>query len=53
MEEAFAMLRGYARSGRVPLSELADAIVGRSISSAELRKAPPLGRGATGSQKLS
>lgn len=52
MEEAFAMLRGYSRNSRVPLSELAEAVVDRSISSAELRKAPPLGRGAIGSHKM-
>jgi transcriptional regulator with GAF, ATPase, and Fis domain len=50
MEDAFAMLRGYARKSRVPLSELAHSIVDRTISSAELRTAPPLGRGATGSR---
>ncbi len=50
MEDAFAMLRGYARSSRVPLSELARSIVDRSLSSAALRSAPPLGRGAAGSR---
>ena len=51
MQEAFAMLRGYARNNRVPLSELAHSIVDRSLSSAALRTAPPLGRGASGSQR--
>ncbi|HLM96986.1 MAG TPA: GAF and ANTAR domain-containing protein [Acidimicrobiales bacterium] len=48
MEEAFAMLRGYARNSRVPLSELAHTIVDRSLSSAVLRSVPPLGRDSAG-----
>jgi len=44
MEDAFAMLRGYSRSSRVPLSDVARAVIDRSISSDTLRSAPRLGR---------
>jgi hypothetical protein len=47
MEDAFAMLRGYSRSSRVPLSDVARAVIDRSISSETLRSSPPLGRAAT------
>ena len=47
MEDAFAMLRGYSRSSRVPLSDVARAVIHRSLSSDTLRSAPPLGRAAT------
>ncbi len=50
MEDAFGMLRGYARSSRLPLSDLARAIVDRSLSSGVLRSATPLGRGDAGSR---
>jgi hypothetical protein len=51
MEEAFAMLRGYSRSTRMPLSDVARAVIDRSVSSVELRSVPPLGREARGSHK--
>jgi len=51
MEEAFAMLRGYSRNSRIPLSDVARAVIDRSVSSAELRSAPPLGRDAGGTRK--
>jgi len=44
MEEAFAMLRGYSRNSRMPLSDVAAAVIGGSLSSETLRSAPPLGR---------
>ncbi len=44
MEEAFAMLRGYSRNSRIPLSDVAAAVIDRSLSSETLRSAPPLGR---------
>jgi len=44
MEEAFAVLRGYSRKSQVPLSYVAAAVIDRSLSSVELRSAPPLGR---------
>jgi transcriptional regulator with GAF, ATPase, and Fis domain len=47
MEDAFAMLRGYSRSSRVPLSNVARSVIDRSISSDTLRSAPRLGRAAT------
>ena len=50
MEEAFAMLRGYSRSTRIPLSDVARAVIDRSVSSVELRSVPPLGRSAGGSR---
>jgi hypothetical protein len=51
MEEAFAMLRGYSRKTRVPLSDVAHGLIDRSLRSVELRSAPPLGRNATRSPK--
>jgi transcriptional regulator with GAF, ATPase, and Fis domain len=51
MEEAFAMLRGYSRKTRVPLSDVAHAVIDRSLRSAELRSAPPLGRNAARTPK--
>jgi ANTAR domain len=44
MEDAFAMLRGYSRNSHIPLSDVAAAVIDRSLSSATLRSAPPLGR---------
>ncbi len=44
MEDAFAMLRGYSRSSHIPLSDVAAAVIDRSLSSATLHSAPPLGR---------
>jgi transcriptional regulator with GAF, ATPase, and Fis domain len=49
MEDAFAMLRGYSRTSRIPLSDVARAVIDRSLGSVELRSAPRLGRSATGS----
>lgn len=51
MEDAFAMLRGYSRNSRVPLSDVARAVIDRSLSSATLRSSPPLGRTAGGTRK--
>ncbi len=51
MENAFALLRGYSRSSRTPLSDVARAVIDRSLGSATLRSAPPLGRAATGTRK--
>jgi len=51
MEDAFAMLRGYSRTSRIPLSDVASAVIDRSLSSATLRSAPPLGRGASRARK--
>ena len=53
MEDAFAMLRGYSRKSRVPLSDVARAVIDRSLDSVELRSAPPLGRGAGGAHTTS
>ncbi|HVA04151.1 MAG TPA: GAF and ANTAR domain-containing protein [Acidimicrobiales bacterium] len=51
MEEAFALLRGYSRYNHIPLSEVARAVIDRSLSSATLRSAPSLGRGADEARK--
>ena len=51
MEHAFALLRGYSRRSRTPLSDVARAVIDRSLSSATLRSTPPLGRAATGTRK--
>ncbi len=51
MEEAFGLLRGYSRSSRLPLSDVARAVIDRSLSSATLRSAPPLGRDVGSSRK--
>ncbi len=40
MEDAFAMLRSHARSNRTSLSNVARAIIDRSLAPAELRVAP-------------
>ncbi len=53
MEDAFAMLRGYARNSAVTLSEVARAVIDRSLTPTELRSVPPLGRGTRGRQKTS
>ena len=50
MEDAFAMLRGYSRKSRIPLSDVARAVIDRSLNSVELRSAPPLGREAGGAR---
>jgi hypothetical protein len=47
MEDAFAMLRGYSRSSHIPLSDVARAVIDRSLNSATLRSATPLGRGVS------
>jgi transcriptional regulator with GAF, ATPase, and Fis domain len=47
MEDAFAMLRGYSRNSRIPLGDVARAVIDRSLSSVELRSAPRLGRSAS------
>jgi len=46
MEEAFAILRGYSRSTRTPLGEVARSVIDRSLNSLVLRSARPLGRDA-------
>ena len=51
MEDAFALLRGYSRKTRVPLSDVAHAVIDRSLRSDELRSAAPLGRDATGTRR--
>jgi len=51
MEDAFALLRGYSRSSRIPLRDVAAAVIDRSLRSVELRSAPPLGRSAGGSRQ--
>ena len=51
MEEAFALLRGYSRKSRIPLSDVARAVIDRSLKSATLRSAPPLGRDVGSSRK--
>ncbi len=51
MEDAFALLRGYSRKSRTPLGEVARAVIDRSLSSVELRSAPPLGRGSGGARR--
>jgi transcriptional regulator with GAF, ATPase, and Fis domain len=51
MEDAFAMLRGYSRSTHIPLSDVARAVIDRSLSSATLRSASPLGRGVAAPPK--
>jgi transcriptional regulator with GAF, ATPase, and Fis domain len=51
MEDAFAMLRGYSRTSRIPLSDVAHAVIDRSLSSAALRSAPRLGRSALASRR--
>jgi transcriptional regulator with GAF, ATPase, and Fis domain len=51
MEDAFAMLRGYSRTSRIPLSDVAHAVIDRSLGSAELRSAPRLGRSAATSRR--
>jgi transcriptional regulator with GAF, ATPase, and Fis domain len=48
MEEAFAMLRGYSRKNRMPLGDVARAVIDRSLSSAALLSVPRLGRSAGG-----
>ncbi len=51
MEDAFALLRGYSRSSRLPLSDVARAVIDRSLNSATLRSASPLGRDIGSSRK--
>jgi hypothetical protein len=51
MEDAFAMLRGFSRHRRMPLSDVAHGVIDRSISSVELRSVPPLGREAGATRK--
>ena len=41
MEEAFARLRGYARSHRRPLSEVAEEVVEGGIAVADLAPVEP------------
>ncbi len=51
MEDAFALLRGYARKSQIPLSDVAQAIIDRSLGSNDLLSAPPLGRRTAGIHK--
>ena len=51
MEDAFALLRGYPRKSQIPLSDVAQAIIDRSLGSNDLRSAPPLGRRTAGTHK--
>ena len=51
MEDAFAMMRGYSRSSRLPLSDVARAVIDRSLDSDTLRSAPPLGRDVGSSRR--
>jgi transcriptional regulator with GAF, ATPase, and Fis domain len=53
MEDAFTMLRGYARNTRLPLSDVARAVIERSLTLAELPSAHPPGRSARGVQQTS
>src|ERR1700688_237253 len=53
MEDAFAMLRGYARSNRIALSDVARAVIERSLTSADLHSASRLGTRAPRTRQTS
>jgi AmiR/NasT family two-component response regulator len=44
MEEAFALLRAYSRNSRTALSDVAAAVIHRSLGSVDLRATPSRGR---------